>query len=156
MESLTLKEKLDYAKALGIFTESELDTLRKQVVGDEYKIEKQKDYKKKWDVAVQEVMNEFDFENMHNIMVLLKWSWYSHGVPTISEIEETALVLFDKLYKEVRDLTKEEKLELRTTYVKSGGLSAQVYFFKDDDSGSIEEELSLIFEAVDGSTNFSF
>lgn len=156
MEDLTLKEKLDYAKVLGIFTESELDTLRKQVVDDEYKIEKQKDYKKKWDVAVQEVMNEFDFENMHNIMVLLKWSWYFHGVPTISEIKEAALGLFDNLYKEVRDLTKEEKLELQTTYVKSGGLSAQVRFSKDDDLYRVEEELSLTFEAVDGSTTFSF
>lgn len=148
---MELSEKLNQLKTLGLLTEAELELLLNNVDAESVNnnIKKENSYKTKWNKAVDEIMGEFDFEKMHNVMVMLKWSWFYDGVPSVSDIKNAALNLFNDLYEVIKDWTTEEKLEARIAYVKTGGLSAEVHFFyEDDDSEETTEELSLTFEAV--------
>lgn len=36
---------------------------------------------------VDEIMDNFDFEKVHKVMVALNWGWHGNGVPGLSDIK---------------------------------------------------------------------
>jgi len=46
---------------------------------------------KKWQKkAIEEIMDNFDFEKVHNAMVFMNWTWSFNKTPTVDELKETA------------------------------------------------------------------
>ena len=56
------------------------------------------------DVALDKLLNNFDFETVHNYMKMKNWEWYnsetrSMQVPSLHEIKETAAYVLRQSYK---------------------------------------------------------
>ncbi len=60
----------------------------------------------------KQILKDFDFERVHEIMVKVNWGWVSIGIPSISELKQEAKRLLNDL--------KKEKLK----YVSTGGFTA--------------------------------
>lgn len=91
---------------------------------------------------VDEIMNEFDFEKVHQVMEFLGWTWYKgnglNAVPTIEEIKKTTKKhLIDAYEAAVRN---------KTTYIiDTGGFEAKAYY--NDDTNCIDElKLTFVLE----------
>jgi len=39
---------------------------------------------------IDDILDEFDFEQVHKVMVFLKWEWSGEGVPTIGRLRKRA------------------------------------------------------------------
>ena len=53
---------------------------------------------KKWEKkAIEEIMNEFDFERVHDVMDFLDWDWGFMGVPSVDIIKKEAKRLMQDL-----------------------------------------------------------
>ena len=76
--------------------------------------------------AIDEIMDWFDFERVHDVMSYLNWEWRDNGVPSIQEMKQTA-----------RKLLKESLMEKTT--VGTGGFYVEYGF---DSEG---ENLKLSF-----------
>jgi len=47
---------------------------------------------------IDEILDEFDFEKVHKVMVALGWEWYdTDGVPSIAELRKKARHLLKEL-----------------------------------------------------------
>lgn len=73
--------------------------------------------------AKQEIMDNFDFEKVFKVMVVLSWRWSIKGVlraPTVEEIKDTASSIIDSL--------------LNSDYreIQSGGFTARYEESEDD------------------------
>lgn len=67
-------------------------------------------------MQVQDVLNNFDFARVQQVMLFMDWRWYVDGalrVPTISELEETACMMLKLLSND-------------QSSIASGGLVADV------------------------------
>lgn len=74
---------------------------------------------KKWEKkAIKEIMNNFDFEKVHKVMVFLKWSWAGYGVPDIKTIKKAAKEVLMDL---IKDSNEHDICELQT-----GGFTARI------------------------------
>lgn len=40
--------------------------------------------------VIDNILDEFDFEQVHKVMVFLEWKWAGEGVPTISTLRKRA------------------------------------------------------------------
>jgi len=70
---------------------------------------------KKWAVdAIEEIMDNFDFEKVHKVMTYLNWEWHHEGVPEISKLKRTAREDLKRTYKE------------EIPWCESGGLRVEV------------------------------
>jgi hypothetical protein len=47
---------------------------------------------------IDEILDEFDFEKVHKVMVALDWKWVD-GVPTIGDLRRTARELLNDLVR---------------------------------------------------------
>lgn len=47
--------------------------------------------------AIEKIMNNFDFERVHNVMLHLNWEWYYEGVPSIKELKRIAKHLLEEV-----------------------------------------------------------
>lgn len=50
--------------------------------------------------VIDEIMESFNFEKVHNVMTLLGWKWFGRSgskVPSIKEIKETAMFVLKDL-----------------------------------------------------------
>lgn len=74
--------------------------------------------KKKHQEAIDNIMDNFDFEKVYNAMVALDWEWRNEGVPDVSDLR-----------KEARNLLKTALKD--KTNVGTGGF--QVQYFSDKD-----------------------
>ena len=89
------------------------------------------------DEMIQEVMDNFDFEKVHDVMSFLNWTWQDEGVPNIDSITKSAHSL-------LLDIQKTSKESLCGDYIEisSGGFIAA---FKK----GFENPLSLSFYIED-------
>lgn len=46
---------------------------------------------------IEEILNNFDFEKVHNIMVALDWKWFGVGVPSVEDLKKQALELLNEI-----------------------------------------------------------
>ncbi len=46
---------------------------------------------------IEKVIKNFNFENVHRAMKLLKWEWAHVGIPGVPELEKTARGLLEQL-----------------------------------------------------------
>lgn len=60
---------------------------------------------------IESIMEDFDFNRVHDVMYYLDWQWAQTGVPTVDEIKKEARRLLEEAVKE-------------KTYIATGGLRA--------------------------------
>lgn len=49
-----------------------------------------------------ELLRNFSFEYVHEIMSSIGWTWYDTGIPTPRELKETASILIDDVLRDSR------------------------------------------------------
>ena len=90
----------------------------------------------------EELIEEFDFQKVHNVMELLNWGWAfsKHSVPTVGEMVVLAMQLIDEMF------------EKDTTSISTGGFSVEnlggayklkfileeVYVAKEEDDNQLD------------------
>lgn len=63
---------------------------------------------------IDEILDEFDFEKVHRVMVALDWQWYdTEGPPSVAHLRRTARNLLKRVV---------DGKDLR--YISTGGLTA--------------------------------
>lgn len=51
--------------------------------------------------AIEEILNEFDFEKVHRVMQFLDWRWYPNNkVPSIASLKQTARLCLNGIVDE--------------------------------------------------------
>lgn len=90
---------------------------------------------------IQEIMENFNFKKVHDVMTFLRWDWFNgegpYSVPSIKQIKETSLHLLEDISKTILD---EENY---TRSLSTGGLCATISF---NESRIPVLELSFILE----------
>jgi hypothetical protein len=71
------------------------------------------------DEMIQEILDNFDFEQMHKVMTFLNWKWYYDAVPTIEELKEIAKNLLNQTVKGINNFKGFNNL-----FCSSGGFRA--------------------------------
>lgn len=73
-----------------------------------------------------DIINNFDFQKVHDVMKYLDWTWYSKGIPTVDDIRFSARERIESVIKNcLLDANPNEEY-----FVSSGGLKATA--IKDD------------------------
>ncbi len=75
-------------------------------------------------IAIDDVLNDFDFDSVQVAMTKLDWKWYIDGVrrtPTTDELKTTASLL-------LRDAVNRHKLTKRGAFSQHGGLCAEIKY----------------------------
>jgi hypothetical protein len=89
------------------------------------------------DEQIYDIINNFDFDKVHKVMVFLDWKWLQmRGLetPSIPQLKDKAYELLSRVYDNTDSLTP---YSLRT-----GGLCASGVYYEDTNELSLE----LIFE----------
>ena len=102
------------------------------------------DFTIKKEKHINHIINGFDFEKVHDIMISLNWNWINisalgeleYHIPTIEDLRETAL----KILNDVYDFDSVDSDDYG--YVATGGLKASKY----------EDFLELEFILTDSSS----
>ena len=85
---------------------------------------------------INEVIDFFDFEKVHNVMEFLNWQWQGLGVPKVYELKETATNLI------IESINK--TLETLQDYsIGTGGFEASSYL---DENNEIQCNLAFVLE----------
>jgi len=71
---------------------------------------------------IANILNEFDFDRVHQAMICLGWEWYFTGVPTIDELRDGARERIDSA---IKGCLKEGN-DNKSYSSSSGGLKATV------------------------------
>lgn len=74
-----------------------------------------------WQSRIDEVMDNFDFDRVHEVMTAIDWQWQDKGVPEKSELRATARKLMNDVIKMVGEGGEVEYL------YGSGGFEATAY-----------------------------
>lgn len=79
------------------------------------------------DERTQEILDNFEFHKVHDVMTYLNWHWYTvGGVPTLDDLKRTAEYL-------LREVTKHPK---RGGSISTGGFYADYRVYKNTDDGN--------------------
>jgi hypothetical protein len=90
-----------------------------------------------------DIMNNFDFEKVHNAMNHLGWTWYPIGIPTVDNLRFAARERIESVIKScLLDANPNEEY-----YVSSGGLKATA--IKDDYGQITFLELEFVLTSWD-------
>jgi hypothetical protein len=89
---------------------------------------------------IKEILEEFDFNKVENVMTFLDWKW-DNKIPTTGTIVVQAFNLLEEVYE------KCEKYKQEIT-INSGGFNATAYYFHKD-----KIRLSLKFTITSWITN---
>ena len=94
-------------------------------------------------VQIEDIMNHFNWERVHCVMVFLDWEWAfaKDGVPTLEEIKICGKQLLNSVAEDFQNV--ESEFFFRGT----GGLMARIHVFEDCDP-----EITLSFELVSASS----
>lgn len=95
--------------------------------------------------VIEDVMDNFNFEQVQKVMDFLDWKWYISGsseVPTVETLRKEARRLLDMAFQsaEKKEFNDEG---FREETVASGGLEA---YARNDENGSYFSELRFIVE----------
>ena len=76
--------------------------------------------------AIHEILENLDFENIHNVMQFLNWQWRNEGVPSIEKLKEELLNMLAEMF----DRGVEEN---QSGYMMScGGFTVQYKVYEND------------------------
>ena len=90
-----------------------------------------------------DIMNNFDFEKVHNAMNHLGWTWYPIGIPAVDNLRFAARERIESVIKScLLDANPNEEY-----YVSSGGLKATA--IKDDYGQITFLELEFVLTSWD-------
>ena len=48
---------------------------------------------------IKEILNNFNFEKVHNTMKKLDWEWFNVGIPTIKDLKKQSKILLEDVCK---------------------------------------------------------
>lgn len=87
---------------------------------------------------INEVINSFDFEKVHNVMEFLNWRWQGAGigVPKVIDLKETATNLIIESINKTLETSKDYS-------IATGGLEASSYL---DENNEIQCKLTFVLE----------
>lgn len=92
---------------------------------------------------IQEIINgiieDFDFDSVHDVMEYMDWEWRGEGVPSIEKLKECAIELLERAYNGYFEQGNGEQHSIQT-----GGLEA--YYMYDDNEDCFE--LKFVLESV--------
>ena len=94
--------------------------------------------KDKYRELVDSIMDCFNFERVHEVMVCLNWTWGEGGVPEVYELRKSARDRLLSLYDE------------NISYSESGGFAASK---EVDEDGTCYVDLKFIVEQWDEEGN---
>lgn len=81
------------------------------------------------DEQIDEIMEEFDFEKVRNVMLHLKWRWLYEGIPSVEDIKEESRRLlvdsYDSCYKHEQDNCSIGCGGLKATYHMNRGFNLE-------------------------------
>lgn len=108
----------------GLFTNSfEINIPKKE--------EKPEDTDKEMNTLIEDIIDNFEFENVHKYMTLIDWTWYqsdgSYKTPTIPEMKEAVRCLLADTYREFKRRDENE------WKIFNGGFQAIVGTDRDND-----------------------
>jgi len=89
--------------------------------------------------AINEIIEEFDFEKVKKVMELLEWTWHDVGIPSIGKLVKTA----EKLLNDCFDKCLDNKADY---FVGTGGFMVRAFYDKKE-----IYRLDLTFEITDWS-----
>ena len=76
--------------------------------------------------AIHEILENLDFENIHNVMQFLNWQWRNEGVPSIEKLKEELLDMLTEMF----DRGVEEN---QSEYMMScGGFTVRYKVYEND------------------------
>jgi hypothetical protein len=123
MKMKKIKEQLQYLLEASNRHEAVLQEMRKE---DKAELDNFADMKAKQrkdeaiETAIIDIMNNFNFGKVHEVMTALNWQWRDIGVPTIEQIQKEAKSL-------LTDMMEQEYLQVR--HWSTGGFNAS---YEDD------------------------
>lgn len=85
---------------------------------------------------INEVVDFFNFEKVHNVMEFLNWQWQGEGVPEIYELKEAARNLIIETINKTLET-------LEDCSIATGGFEASSYL---DENNEIQCKLAFILE----------
>ena len=97
----------------------------------EHRMTKELDAIKFYEDKLQEILNGFDFDKVHEVMCTLNWCWANIGIPSKEEMIAHIHYLYNSL--------KERIIKHEYCYCNSGGFKLS---FNPNEGG----ELNLVFE----------
>jgi hypothetical protein len=86
---------------------------------------------------VKEIIEEFDFGKVHNVMTHLNWKWWDE-IPTMGKIIVSASEMLDEVYSEAETTKKD-------SFRSTGGFNAQAYY----EGGNIKLQLKFVLTEWD-------
>jgi hypothetical protein len=87
---------------------------------------------------VKQILEEFDFGKVADVMQYLEWEWHSRGVPNVAVLIISASEFLEEVYVECRNTKKDCSLD-------TGGFLAEA-FYKED---SIKLSLKFVLTSWD-------
>jgi hypothetical protein len=90
-----------------------------------------------------DIINNFDFQKVHNVMKYLDWAWYPYGTPTVDELRFAARERIESVIKNCLLDAKSDQEYISS----SGGLKATV--IKNDYGQITFLELEFILTSWD-------
>ncbi len=127
---VTLPELDEYKKCSWFNDEAYIVNTDKYFIPERY-LTKALDQFKYYEGKLQELIDEFDFEQVHNVMKTIDWTWADIGVPNKNDMIDMVHYLYDGI--------KNRILKHEYCYSSSGGF--KLTFNPDEDN-----ELNLVFE----------
>lgn len=86
---------------------------------------------------VKEIIEEFDFDKVHNVMTHLNWKW-GDEIPTMVKIMVKASEMLEEVYSESETSKKD-------FFIGTGGFEAQAYY----EEGTIKLQLKFVLTSWD-------
>ena len=123
----------DIYKKEGWFYRESLLLVNNQWAVPEKRLFKELDKKKFYRQKLQELIDEFDFWKVENVMEVLNWTWFNIGYPK----KDDMIKVVENLYNSIENRI----LKGEYCFCATGG-------FKLTFDPEEENELSLVFEAV--------
>lgn len=99
------------------------------------RISKLLDRKRKFDKKLEELLLDFDFNKVREIMESMDWTWYNEGLPKVKSMKDMVRTLYNDIIMRI--------VKKKDAYCACGGFKLQYY--------PEDEELTLIFEAITSS-----
>lgn len=85
---------------------------------------------------IDEIIDNFDFDRVHDVMEYMDWGWQGEGVPSIEKLKESAIELLEHAYNGYFEQGNGEQYSIQT-----GGLEA--YYMYDDNEDCFELKFVL-------------
>ena len=85
---------------------------------------------------VKEIIEEFDFGKVHNVMVHLNWKWWDE-VPTIGKIIVRASEMLEEVYYKAETTKKD-------SFIGTGGFEAEAHY----EGGNINLQLKFVLAGL--------